>query len=95
MAVSGSQFTRIGAYLNGVGKKLAILAKAARPVIDEGLGLLSIMNTNGEGVLSTMTTSQGLNSLIDPSEGVSSIISDTLGVLSTITQDGVGVNSGP
>jgi hypothetical protein len=94
MAVSGSQFTRIGAYLAGVGKKLVILAKAAALIVDEGIGLLSIINTSGKGLLSAITVSQGLSSTIDPSEGISSIISDSLGVLSTIVEHGVGVNSG-
>ena len=94
MAVSGSQFTRIGLYLSGVGKKLVILAKEAGLILEEGIGLLSIINTNGKGVLSTMTISQGVNSLIKPSEGISSIISDSLGVNSTITENGVGVSSG-
>tara|TARA_R110000772_G_C13310276_1_gene440139 strand:- start:655 stop:816 length:162 start_codon:yes stop_codon:yes gene_type:complete len=48
MAVSGSQKTRLGAYLSGVGKKLTITAKTpdgiTETVLDFGRGLMRAMS---------------------------------------------------
>jgi hypothetical protein len=76
MAVSGSQLTRIGGYLSGIGKKLTILAKAVGVLPDPasfavqgqitaiGASVRLSLSQNGLSVQSNLVNSFAVQSVI-------------------------------
>lgn len=94
MALSGSQITRSGVGGSG-GAYAGFVAKAESEIVECTFSVLSIIQSRGQGILSTITgDGVGVLSSIQASEGLLSIIqSRGQGVSSPITSDGVSVES--
>jgi len=92
--ISGNQFTRIGAAISGVAKKLVILAKSAFVIMQSTFGVTGPIDTFGKGVSGEiLSTGKGVTGLMSSTFAVAGSI-DTFGkgVSGTINPDGQGVN---
>ena len=83
MAASGSQLTRIGAFLSGIAKKLTITPKAEKIILlGPGAGYSTTMSNDGLG-LGTNLSNNGIGQI-----GLMS--NDGIGVSTLMGNSGIG-----